>query len=379
YSTWKNENLIYYYLYGNPYYYGQGVSPESGNLVGKGLVGFYLAASNVNGLTQGASLHRLIFYGRDSFTVAQKLSFYLGLKFERTQCGLSNVYKGISGNTISFYMGEALIKPLYGVNPYSSVTFNGWDNMLVWNNLSPRLGLVIDVLGKGKSLIKSSFSRYNEYPSLSYLTSFSPAWPGGYHLFYWYDENADGLADLQDTYRLLPEDYRIHQNDYFRKRISPKLKAPTTTEWTATFEQQLTESFTLSLSYILKTRTRLIEDVLYDPDTNQEWYAADESNGWWIPFTTIVPGQGAYGDTPVTVYFPSSNAPDFFTRLSNVNGLKQKYSGLQLVLRKRMTGNWQLLASATWSRSRGNAGLGSLASTLLTQLANSPNSLVNVS
>jgi hypothetical protein len=43
-----------------------------------------------------------------------------------------------------------------------------------------------------------------------------------------------------------------------------------------------------------------------------------------------------------------------------------------------MADNWQLLTSVTWSRSRGNTGSGRLASTALTQLANSPNSLVNV-
>lgn len=379
YSTWKNDNLIYYYLYGSPYYYGQGISPESGNLVGKGLIGFYLASSTQNGLTQGASLHRLIFYLRDSFSLAKKLSLYLGLKFERTQSGLSNVYKVISGNSISYYMGENLIKPLYGLNPYAASTFHGWDNMIVWNYLSPRLGLVIDILGTGKTLLKGSFSRYYDHLSLSYLLNFSPVSPNGYHLFYWYDENQDGLANLEDTYRLLPEDYRIHQNDYFRKRISPDLKAPTTTEWTATLEQQFTEDFTLSISYINKVRTRLIEDVLYDPDANREWYSVDNSEGLWIPFHTVVPGQGVYTDTQVTVYFPSADAPAFFTRLSNVKDLRQKYSALQLVLRKRMSGKWQLLASGTWSKAQGNAGLGSLASTYLTQLANSPNSLVNVS
>jgi len=43
-----------------------------------------------------------------------------------------------------------------------------------------------------------------------------------------------------------------------------------------------------------------------------------------------------------------------------------------------MSDNWQLMASATWSRAEGNAGLSRLNATTLTQLANSPNSLVNV-
>lgn len=377
-SVWKSNNLIYYYLNGSPYYYGSGLSPESGNLVGKGLVGFYVASAARDGLLQRATLHRLTLYFHDTFNLGRRLNFSLGLKFERIQSGLAAVYKGLSGSSISFYAGEAAIRPVYGVNPYSVVNYSSWDNMVIWYNLSPRLGLVFDLLGTGKTLVKSSFGRYQDNLNLSYLMNFSPAWSTGYHNFYWYDENEDGKADIDDTFLPWPEDYRIHREDYFKKRISPDLKAPVTTEWTATLEQQLSETFTLSLSYLSRTRTRIIEDVLYDPEADREWYSVEQASGLWIPFSTVVPGQAGYGDVPVTVYFPSSGAPDFFTRLSNVEGLRQKYSAFQLVARKKMSDNWQFLASATWSRARGNAGLSSLASTTLTQLANSPNSLVNV-
>ncbi|MDD8030903.1 MAG: carboxypeptidase-like regulatory domain-containing protein [Acidobacteriota bacterium] len=378
-STWKNNNLIYYYLFDNPYYFGQAVSPETGNLVSQGLVGFYLASGASNGLSQSSTLHRLVFYGRDSFSLGNRLSFYLGLKFERVQSGLSALYRSASGNAVSFYTGEYILKPLYGVNPYGNTGYPSWDNMIVWNNLSPRLGLVIDLLGTGKTLLKGSFNRYHDNLSLSYLMNLSPGWPTGYHLFYWYDENEDTAVDIDDTFRPFPEDYRIHQNDYFRQRVNPELKSPLTTEWTATFEQQLTEDFTLSLSYLFRKRNRIIEDVLYDPDNELEWYQAETPGDFWIPFSTIVPGGTGYDQVPVTVYFPSTSSPDFFTRLSNVEYLQQKYTGLQLVLRKRMSNNWQFLTSITWSRSQGNIGSGSQACTAFTQLANSPNSLVNLS
>lgn len=377
-SVWKSNNLIYYYLNGNPYYYGSGVSPETGNLVGKGLVGFYVASGARDGLLQRATSHRLTIYAHDTFNLGRRLNFSLGLKFERIQSGLAAVYKGISGNNISFYAGEASIRPVYGINPYSPVNYPSWDNMVIWYNLSPRLGMVLDLLGKGKTLVKGSYGRYQDNLNLSYLMNFAPSWSTGHHNFYWYDENENGAADIDDTFLPWPEDYRVHRDEYFRKRVSPDLKSPVTTEWTATLEQQLTEVFTLSLSYLSRTRTRIIEDVLYDPDADREWYSVEQASGLWIPFSTVVPGQSGYGDVSVTAYFPSSAAPAFFTRLSNVEGLKQKYSAFQLVARKKMSDNWQLLASATLSRAEGNAGLSRLNATTVTQLANSPNSLVNV-
>ncbi|MGB9764890.1 MAG: carboxypeptidase regulatory-like domain-containing protein [Candidatus Saccharicenans sp.] len=377
-SVWKQNNLIHYYLFGNPYYYGQGLSPESGNLVGKGLVGFYLVSKSQGSLVQKSASHRLILFAQDNFSPVKRIHLSLGLRFERTQAGLSSLNYGDSGNSTSIALGNALIKPIFGVNPYAASYYQGWDNMIIWNTLSPRLGLVIDLFGQGKSLIKASYNQYPENLALSYLMNLSPAWPGGYHLFYWYDENGNGSADSSDTYELYPEDYRIHQNDYFRKRKAPGLKSPYTDEWFTSFEQQLTENLTFSLSYISRVNKNLIQDVLYDPDSNQEWYQANSGNNWWIPFTTTVPGNGAYGDKTVTVYFPSASAPSFFTRLDNIKTLKQQYRGWQLAIRKRMSRRWQFYASATWSRACGNFGLGSLASAGLTQVANSPNSLVNV-
>jgi hypothetical protein len=267
------------------------------------------------------------------------------------------------------------------VNPYTSIVYSSWDNMLIWHNFSPRLGLVVDVFGQGRTLLKGSYSRYPDHLSLSYLTEFSLGQPAGYHLFYWYDENGDGQADSNDTYRLTSEDYRVHLNDYFRQRIAPDIKSPLTTEWVATAEQQIGENFTLSLSYISRVKTRLIEDVLYDPESGQEWYGADTPDNWWIPFNTVVPGApgSQYEDTVVTVYFPSQAAPALFTRLNNVSQLKQKYYGWQLVARRKMADRWQLLASLTLSRARGNIGLGRLATSAFTELSNSPNSLVNIS
>ena len=42
-STWKADNLIYNYVDGSPYTYGRTISPVSGEDVGWGLVGFYIA------------------------------------------------------------------------------------------------------------------------------------------------------------------------------------------------------------------------------------------------------------------------------------------------------------------------------------------------
>jgi hypothetical protein len=51
---------------------------------------------------------------------------------------------------------------------------------------------------------------------------------------------------------------------------------------------------------------------------------------------------------------------------------------LELVIRKRMSNNWQLMGSVVYSKTTGNLGVGSLYSTPFSNAANSPNYFVNL-
>ncbi len=378
-STWKDDNLTMTYFGGSPYFYGTAVSPKTGQTVGKGLVSFSLASQVEGGLILKKDMKRLGFYVQDALTIAQRATIHLGLRFDHSTASMPAVSKLQSGNAVSFQVGNDLILPICGLNPYYASAIQSWDQVMVWNDLSPRAGLSLDLFGNGRSILKTSFSRYTGYLNLGYLQEMAVFSPTRAHSFEWYDEDGNGKVDSTDTYALFPDDYRIYEESYFKKRVSPDAKAPYTNELTVGLHQEVRKDLTVSLEYIAKNQTNILANVLYDPDLGVEWYSADSpSPGWWVPFKTIVPAAGDYAETPVTVFFRSNSAPAVFARLQNVPQLKRKYGAFELTIRKRMSDNWQFYGSAVWGKSTGNIGLNAADSPGFSTAFGTPNSFVNV-
>jgi hypothetical protein len=324
-------------------------------------------------------MKRLGFYVQDALTIAQRATIHLGLRFDRSAARLPAVAKAQSGNAVSVKIGTDLIKPTYGLNPYDQNVIQAWDQMMVWNALSPRAGLSLDLFGNGRSILKTSFSRYSEYLNLGYVQEMASFSPTRSHSFDWYDEDGNGKVDSTDTYALFPDDYRIYKESYFKKRVSPDAKAPYTNELTVGLHQEVLKDLTVSLEYVAKNQTNILENVLYDPDSGVEWYSADSpSQSWWVPFRTIVPAAGDYEETPVTVFFRSDSAPAVFDRLQNVPQLNRKYGAFELTVQKRMSDNWQFYGSLVWGKATGNVGLNAAASSGFSTAVGTPNSFVNV-
>jgi hypothetical protein len=378
-STWKENNLIMTYWNGSPYYYGYTPSPKTGNLVGTGLIDFYITSKMEGQMVVKEELRRFGVFIQDSVTFAGLATFLLGLRFDRSDVRLPAFNKGESGNPVSVTVGEDLVKPLAQTNPYKSDIIPQWNNMMTWTSWSPHAGLSIDVFKDGKTALKANFSRYPELLSLQYAFPLSPYFPTRYHRFTWYDENLDGQVDANDTYALYPEDYRLYIASYYRKRIDSNLEPPYTNEYTVSIQQEIFKDASVSLSYISRAKKNIIENVLYAPDQNQDWYLYDQSTqGWWIPFSTIVPGIDNYPDTPVTAYFWSNTAPSFFDRIKNVPELERKYRAFEFVFKKRMSHSWQLFGSAVFSKATSNIGLDYEASSGFSAAAGTPNYFINL-
>ncbi len=379
YSVWKDNNLLMNYYYDNPNFFGQGVSPSTGFLVNKGLISFSIASGYALESNPQFESRRLSAFVQDSITLWERLTLTLGLRFDRSDSEISTHSKGVSGNDVSLFIGENIIQPEIDINPYELISVLSWKNMIVWNVFSPRIGLGFDVFGNGKSLVKASFSRYPEPLMLDYLTDLNPLNPYRSHQFIWYDENMDDEVGFTDTYVPSPEDYRIYVEDYSRERVAPGIRAPYTDEFSVGFYQEIFRDFSFRVSYIHKTKKNILSNVLYDPDLDREWYTtAQDTQNWWIPFETIVPGVDDYSDSRLTVYYRSNNAPLLFSRINAVPELKRKHQALEIAFDKRMSHNWQLNGSLVFSQSTGNVShMGGGYYGLTNEILN-PNSFVNL-
>jgi len=359
-SAWKSDNLIYNYAGGSPYTYGQTVSPTSGEDVGWGLVGFYIAPSAAGSMSLKRELSKIGFFVQDTMKIGGRLSFSAGLRFDRSEAKFGTFSKGESGNSISVSLGSSLVEPILGYNLFSAVSLPGWDKAIVWNTLSPRFGLSFDLLGTGGTILKASWARLPEYLGLGYSQDLAQIDPAASHDFIWYDESGDGTISGGDTFSLVPYDFRVYKSEFFRQAVDPDLSAPVIEEWTAGIEQEISRGFSLGIRYIDRRHSNLIGHVVYDPSTEVEWWRLqDAPEGWWIPFATTVPGTGGYPDVAVNLYLPAATAPAYFERIENIPELTARYRSLEFSFHKRMSHNWQALGSLTWNRATGNATVAS--------------------
>ncbi len=355
YAVWKADNLLINYYYDSPNFFGQDISPSTGFLVNKGMISFSIAAGYGLDSNPKIESRRFSAFVQDSITLWERLTLTLGLRFDRSDSELLTHFKGISGNDVSLFIGENIIQPLVGINPFELFSVPSLKNIIVWNTFSPRIGLSFDVFGNGKSLFKASFSRYTEPLMLDYLTDLNPLNPYRSHQFIWFDENMNDEVDSTDTYVPFPEDYRIYLQDYSRQRVAPGILAPYTDEFTVGIHQEIIHDFSFRVSYIQKTKKNILANVLYDPDLDRDWYTTtQDTQNWWIPFETIVPGVDDYPDSRLTVYYRSNDAPLLFSRLKNVPELKRKQQAIEIAFNKRMSHNWQLNGSLFFSQSTGN-------------------------
>lgn len=377
-NVWKEDNLMIHYNNGNPYFFSMAESPVTGSTVGKGKVSFFTVGKLESELKPRNELRRIAFFVQDSMCFGRRLTLNLGLRFDRSLVNQLPSITKESGNPVSLKIGEELIEPTAGINPFTEHTLVPWDDLIVWNAWSPRISLIFDVFGKGKTLFKASFSRYKEYLMLQYAYDLNPFYSGRSHQFFWYDENMDGNVDVDDTYVSYAENYRLYAEGNYQKRIDPEIDCPYTDEYIIGLQNELFNDFSIKINYIYRNKKGIFENVPYDPDLDMEWYEINEdTESYWVPFHTFVPEVDDFPDTSVSLYFPSKDSPLFFDRFKNVSELNRKYRAFEFVFKKRMSNNWQMNGSLVLSKSTGNINSGYYASSGNTNAANSPNYFVN--
>jgi len=377
-NVWNDNGLLVHYFNGNPYFYGLQPSPVSEETVGAGKISLSFASALIDGFKSANEVRKIGIFISHSMTLADRITLNLGLRFDRSIGNIPNYEKFRTGSDASQKIGEELITPIIGVNPYAYFAVPIWKNIIAWNSFSPRASLIFDVFGNSKTLLKGSFARYTETPSLQFLDALNPFVIERTYDYYWYDENMNGNVDVEDSFALFPDDYRLYTEHNYSARRAGDLTAPYTNEITVGLQQEILKDFSLTLTLIQKESRNIIDNVLMDLDSGQYWYTNElDTQNWWVPFETVVPGTGEYPDSQVTVYFPSNESPLYFDQIKNVPELKRKYRAAEFVLSKRMSNNWMLNASLVLSETKGNIHQSYAANSGMTQAAYNPNYFVN--
>jgi len=295
------------------------------------------------------NVNRYSAFVQDSFTL-NRLTLNLGIRYDESH-----------GN----YTGGTYL-PIYALNPVLSmlnpdytheVTFPDVNDVMVWKDFSPRVGLVFDVFGDHTTAFKASWARYNDDLEMGRLLPLTPSGPfGKITVARWLDTNRNQQLDVTDTYIVLskPQSPQTYATS-LEAVVDPDLKSPRSQEFMVGLERELFKDVRFSVTYFHKRYHNHIDNT-----EKLRGYKAD--SGWWIPYTTTEPGwDGKFGtsdDKQITVYGEKKGAPPSLIWYQNIPEAKRTYNGVDLVLQKRMSNGWQFLSSVTLSRLYGNTAEG---------------------
>jgi len=267
-----------------------------------------------------------------------------------------------------------------------------YNKVVEFTTFSPRIGLVYDLFGDGKTALKLSFSRYYE-PIFS--GKYNAPQPFGATLnWYWYDLNRNGYMDLPisngkygspvnpqyidpngDQYRLTS--YRNQDPDI---KYYQDVKAPFMNEFIAGIEHELMKNFRIGAQFIYKENKNITEDI----DANNGYDANatdDQGRPIWLPYTVTDPGWdaefGTGDDQQLAVYGLADYAPTPTWLGTTPEGLKRNYIAGVLTFDKRMSNRWQLKGSIIYSAYKGNASPSYGATEGENTLLDNPNTMIN--
>jgi hypothetical protein len=77
-------------------------------------------------------------------------------------------------------------------NGPGNLKFDAVDEVLIWNNVGPRVGGSFDVTGKGKTVIKANYGKYWLYPAGDFAGTVNPNPPTWRQIYTWNDLNSNG-------------------------------------------------------------------------------------------------------------------------------------------------------------------------------------------
>jgi hypothetical protein len=218
---------------------------------------------------------------------------------------------------------------------------------------SPRLSLIYDLFGDGKSVIKFNIARYGTQTGYEFAGFLNPVAWAEIDLR-WVDANGDGRVTQDELWGTNWDtgEPTVDRNDpagwswyggfdpdnpslaKSTNQYDPDYKTPLLDEISLSFEQEIMADFAVRIEGFYKERHRFAWDKGIFSDGTIETPA-----NWFLQGTEPITGAPYYGrnQRPIGSY------------RTNANNAKEKYMAGEIVLRKRLSHRWMLDGSVTLS------------------------------
>ena len=218
-------------------------------------------------------------------------------------------------------------------------------DLFSWNQIAPRIGVVFDLTGDGKTVIKGNYGLYWHNPGVGVPDNVNPNTGTKSATYTWVDSNLDKRWQPGE------ETARLSAALEGAIQLDPNLKAPYTHEAAAWFERQVSETIGVRTGFVYKTEDDLF--ALYIPTRGLDVYARSG-----VPFTFVDVGvdgvRGNADDRSLNyVGLPSANAEALFPTTQVQMNLPQyaRYKTVELSMNKRHGNRWSasLGGGYTWT------------------------------
>ena len=268
-------------------------------------------------------------YLQDTYTV-KRLTMNLGVRWDR--------------------QADAALPADVPANPIipqimPALSFPGIDSGVVWNDISPRLGMTYDLFGTGKSVARASYSMYfgqlapgQLAGELISIAQVSVRYP-------WADLNGDTFVQANElnttTFLTKSASFDPTNPTSFLSPglVDPNLKNDRTREFVIGIQQEVMRNLGVEFNYVWRK---------YDQFTWTDRNNWDANN--FTPFTLAPSNCGPTAVcTPVTYYRATSPQPSPYVRRNQPDRYRD-YNGVEFALNKRYSDRWAASVSFAWNK-----------------------------
>ncbi|MFC2164159.1 TonB-dependent receptor domain-containing protein [Acidobacteriota bacterium] len=324
-ASWEDVPLVKPTIFGSPYDLG-------GNMGSYQAWGVAADRAGTSGALWQTST--LAIYAQDSWTIANRLTINIGLRFDSSQAKLPAQIQP----TCDYWLW---LDPVF----FAEKAYEEQTGLIDWTTISPRFGFVYDLFGTGQTTLKGSFSRYRDYLQLGYFYYLNGNLPYSYRGYVWTDNNMNGEIDPADTN--VPT-FSVGRGDVPAKDlVDQDMKAPFYNEYIIGLDHELVTDLRLGVSFIYKQHQDIFEG---ERKNNKET--------WVIPYAVNDPGyDGVYGtEDDAVLNMVDRQGPQQQMWYTNVDGLSRKYQAVEFVMEKRWSNNWQFQGALLLSKAYGTIG-----------------------
>jgi len=271
-------------------------------------------------------INRLGLFFQDTINV-KRFTFLAMLRYDRQWGNTKEVT--VPGSSVDWA----------GENNLPGVTVKAQSSNIVWNTFSPRLGIIYDLTGDGKTSIKLNWGLYGGRYDSSFLSNLASTY--GYAYWNWNDKNDDMLVQTDEISRYRVSDsYKVLEPD---ELYDSNMTSPLVMEVTAGVEREIFPNFALGGTFIWRKNYNDYWSINYLEDgdtlrlpTENDWEVVDnipaEYGGW--PIYDYKPGLD-YSSQDYTF-----QRPDYY----------QRFLAFEISFRKRFSASspWLINGSFTY-------------------------------